>query len=127
LTEVQRDLDLFIPNDFAQALKERISRPFIFGPIEFTGLDQDPLPWNLPEVWGKVIQQLEMTPYLPENLCLHGFTVTAKGRRLKRRSTIVHHSRFLRNMQVSPIFPPEPEVVEVVEDEEKNEEDEDQD
>lgn len=55
LAEVKKDLDLFLPADFGVALKERIARPFIFGPIEFTGLDLDPLPWNLPEVWGKVI------------------------------------------------------------------------
>jgi hypothetical protein len=118
---------LFIPADFGVALKERIARPFIFGPIEFTGLDMDPLPWNLPEVWGKVITQLELTPYLPEDLCLHGFTVTAKGRRLKRRSTIVHHSRFLRNMQVWPVFPPEPEPVVIAEEEPKGEDEEEQD
>lgn len=27
------------PADFAEALKERIGRPFIFGPIEFKHLD----------------------------------------------------------------------------------------
>lgn len=35
----KKELDLFIPNEFAQTLKEKIPRPFIFGPIEFTGLN----------------------------------------------------------------------------------------
>jgi hypothetical protein len=30
---------LFIPNEFGLALREKIARPFIFGPIEFTGLN----------------------------------------------------------------------------------------
>lgn len=44
-------MDLFVPNEFGQALQERIKRPFIFGPIEFTGLnvkeDQDPFRYDL--------------------------------------------------------------------------------
>ncbi len=48
---------------------------------------------------------------MPDNLCIHGFNVTIKKKTLKRRSTIVKHSRFLRNLEVSPIFPPEPEPI----------------
>ena len=48
---------------------------------------------------------------MPANLCIHGYKVAVKGRTLKRRTTIVKHSRFLRNMEVYPIFPPEPETV----------------
>jgi len=46
---------------------------------------------------------------MPENICIHGFRVTIKKRTLKRRTTIVKHSRFLRNMEVYPQYPPEPE------------------
>jgi hypothetical protein len=46
---------------------------------------------------------------MPENVCIHGFKVTIKKRNLKRRNTIVKHSRFLRNLEVYPQFPPEPE------------------
>jgi hypothetical protein len=45
---------------------------------------------------------------MPDGVCVHGFQVTIKSKTLKRRTTIVKHSRFLRNMQVFPIFPPEP-------------------
>ena len=48
---------------------------------------------------------------MPESVCIHGFKVCIKKRTLKRRSTIVKHSRFLRNLEVFPIFPPEPEPV----------------
>lgn len=37
---VRKDLDLFNKADFGQALKEQVLRPFVFGPIEFTGLDE---------------------------------------------------------------------------------------
>ena len=63
---------------------------------------------------------------MPEALCIHGYKVTAKGRTLKRRSTIVKHSRFLRNLEVVPEVPVEPEPVEVV-DEEGEQENEDSD
>jgi len=69
---------------------------------------------------------LVKSPYLPENLCIHGFKVAIKTHTLKRRSTIVKHSRFLRNLEVYPIFPPEPEVV-VIEENQELKEDEDED
>lgn len=53
---------------------------------------------------------------MPENLCIHGFKVSVKGHTLKRRSSVVKHSRFLRNLEVYPKYPPEPVI------EEKNEE-----
>lgn len=58
-----------------------------------------------------IVELLLKSPYLPENLCIHGFKVAVKKRTLKRRTTIVKHSRFLRNMEVFPLFPPEPEPV----------------
>lgn len=65
---------------------------------------------------------LERTMLLPPSLCIHGFKVTAKLRNLKRKSTLLKHARFLRNMEVYPIPPPEPQAVE-----ENEEEDEDND
>jgi hypothetical protein len=44
-------------------------------------------------------------------VCIHGFKVCIKQRTLKRKSTILKHSRFLRNLEVFPIFPPEPVVI----------------
>lgn len=63
---------------------------------------------------------------MPDNLCIHGLQVMIKKRTLKRRSTIVKHSRFLRNLEVFPVFPPEPEpVVEAQPEENEEEPDED--
>ena len=31
--------DLFSPEGFEKALKKKVGRPFIFGPVEFEGLD----------------------------------------------------------------------------------------
>lgn len=106
-------MDLFIPNEFGQAVKEKICRPFVFGPIEFTGLNltEDIEPFRHDIARKYVIDTLEKTPYMPENVCIHGFKVTIKKKTLKRRTTIVKHSRFLRNLEVYPVFPPEPEPV----------------
>ena len=57
---------------------------------------------------------------MPDNLCIHGFKVQVKNKTLKRRTTILKHARFLRNLEVTPVFPPEPEPV--PEQEELNEE-----
>lgn len=35
----KRELDLNKPLDFAEALRDKVPRPFIFGPVEFSGLD----------------------------------------------------------------------------------------
>ena len=48
---------------------------------------------------------------LPSNLCIHGFKVKVKKRNLKRRSSLLKHARFLRNLEVLPVLPPEPEPV----------------
>ena len=34
-----KELDLFLPSEFGQALQAKIPRPFIFGPIEFGDLN----------------------------------------------------------------------------------------
>lgn len=52
---------------------------------------------------------LERSILLPSNLCVHGFKVKVKKRTLKRRSTLLKHARFLRNLEVLPVLPPEPE------------------
>jgi hypothetical protein len=106
----KRELDFFKPADFAEALRERVGRPFIFGPIEFTGLNHPAL-FNGEEWREVVINALETNLYMPENLCIHGYNVTIKNKTLKRASTIVKHSRFLRNMVVYPLFPEESQAI----------------
>jgi len=39
------------------------------------------------------------------NFCIHGYNVLAKGRRLKRTSTLLKHARFLNNLQITPVLP----------------------
>lgn len=36
---------------------------------------------------------------------MHGYNVLAKGRTLKRSSTLLKHARFLNNLQVTPVYP----------------------
>lgn len=35
----EEDFDLYLPASFQRALQARVPRPFIFGPVEFEGLD----------------------------------------------------------------------------------------
>ena len=74
-------------------------------------LSEEQEPFRAELVRQNVQEHLEKTPYLPEGVCIHGFNVTIKKRTLKRRSTVVKHSRFLRNLEIYPVFPPEPEPV----------------
>lgn len=88
-------------------------RPFIFGPVEFEGLDlaDEEQPFEPEAQREHVTNALERSILLPSNLCVHGFKVKVKKRNLKRRSTLLKHARFLRNLEVLPVLPPEPEPV----------------
>jgi len=48
---------------------------------------------------------------IPSGLCIHGYKVKVKRRNLKRRSSLLKHARFLRNLEVLPVLPEEPEPV----------------
>jgi hypothetical protein len=77
---VKKDLDLFVPSEFKQALHEKVQRPFIFGPVEFKNLNaveaEDPFRYDLARKY--VEEQLIKSPYLHENICIHGFKVCVK-------------------------------------------------
>ena len=51
---VKKDLDLYLPKEFAEALKEKIGLPFLFGPVEFNGLNVDDkaYPWDYRDIHG---------------------------------------------------------------------------
>jgi len=89
--------DPYIPASFERALKAKIARPFIFGPVEFEGLDltEEEAPFEPEAQRDKVASTLERGVYLPNNLCLHGFKVKVKNRTLKRRSSLLKHARFI--------------------------------
>ena len=55
-------------------------------------------------------------------ICVHGFKVGVKERTLKRSTSLLKHSRFLKNLVVIPVYP-EP-IIEQEGDEEKDGEDE---
>ena len=105
-----------------------MKRPFVFGPCSIEDLDlleeESPLRDDL--VREGIIEKLEETNGWLKGLCMHGYSVQIKDRTLKRRTTILKHARFLRNLKVSPNYPPEPEP-EVVEGEEGEKGDEDDD
>jgi hypothetical protein len=43
--------------------------------------------------------------FAESQICLHGYNILAKGRTLKRSSTLLKHARFLNNLQVTPVYP----------------------
>ena len=59
---------------------------------------------------------------MPQNIAIHGFRVKVKQRNLKRRTSLLKHSRFLRNLEVTANPPAVKEVVN-----EENEDDEEDD
>jgi len=59
---------------------------------------------------------------MPQNICIHGFKVKIKQRNLKRRTSLLKHSRFLRNLEVTANPPP---IKEVAQENEEDEEDDD--
>ena len=77
---VKKDLDLFVPAEFKQALQEKVPRPFIFGPIEFKSLNaiEADYPFRYDLARKYVEDQLIKSPYLHENICIHGFKVCVK-------------------------------------------------
>lgn len=108
----EEDFDLFVPASFERALQSRVPRPFVFGPVEFEGLDlaEADVAFEPEAQREKVTGALDRSILLPSNLCVHGFKVKVKKRTLKRRTTLLKHARFLKNLEVLPVLPPEPEA-----------------
>lgn len=95
--EATEVFDPNLPASFEKALKAKIPRPFIFGPVEFEGLNlsEEEAPFEPEAQRDKVAAALERGIYLPPNVCIHGFKVKIKNRTLKRRSSLLKHARFL--------------------------------
>lgn len=95
------------PDGFKGALEYHVRRPYLFGPVEFEGLDlsEEQQAFNAEEERKRVTDVLERGVGMPPGLCIHGYSVTVKDRNLKRRSSLLKHARFLRNLQVKPQMP----------------------
>jgi hypothetical protein len=108
---MDEDFDLTHPVSFQRALQARVTRPFIFGPVAFEGLDlaADDTPFDPEAERARVAAALERSPCLPDKLCTLGFKILIKKRNLKRRSSLLKHARFLRNLEALPILPDLPE------------------
>lgn len=122
------ETNLFLPDQFAKALARKIKRPVVFGAVEFTKLN-DAAGWDAQQQKEMVINVLENTEGLGERVtevCIHGYRVMVKERNLKRPSSLLKHGRFLSNVEVRPVYPPEPEP-EMADAEEAEEEEDRQD
>lgn len=113
----EETFDTSTQDGFDKALRHHVRRPFLFGPIVFEGLDLDDAvaQFDPEEQRKRVTDLLERGIHLPTGLCSHGYKVTIKKRNLKRRSSLLKHARFLKNLAVQPNGPPPP-VEEVKED-----------
>lgn len=113
MAEVKSEHDEGPPNlhdnkQYLSALKKTWPRPFTFGPIRFSDLNVDD-----PDVAAagdarrqQVAEHLTTMPTVTENpILIHGLNVLVKKRKLKRRSSLLKHSRFLQNMSVTPNVP----------------------
>ena len=120
--EVKKELNLNLPVEFRQAVQEKVGNNFVFGPVTFKNLDNDQ--FDEEKAREAVLEALSKAPEIPKGLFIHGFKVLIKGRTLRRATTIQKHSRFLANLTVEPIFPPEPKPVEDVNEEEGGREEE---
>lgn len=113
------ELDLNDPTEFAKALSRECPRPFTFGPIEFDELNLSPeeKAFNAEHARQSVIDCLDL--HMPQpSCCIRGHTISIKERNFKRRSTMLKHGRFMRNMQVVPVYPKP-----VIEEDDEGEED----
>ena len=120
----EETFDTSTQEGFDKALRHHVRRPFLFGPIVFEGLDLDDkvAQFDPEDQRKRVTDLLERGIQLPTGLCAHGYKVTIKKRNLKRRSSLLKHARFLKNLSVHPNGPPPP-VEEVKEDAEEDADD----
>jgi len=94
----------------------------VFGPIELSGLDQDST-FNAVKTTKQLIEMLEKKGGVigDDNICVHGYRTEIKQRTLKRRTTVLKHSRFLANLVVTPNVP---KIIEKKEDKDAEDEQE---
>lgn len=89
-------------------MRQRTPRPFTFGPIEFRhlNLSQEKNPFDDNRARQEVVDRLDTAIGQPI-ICIKGYEVLIKGKTLRRRTSILKHSRFLQNLTVVPNFPEE--------------------
>lgn len=92
---------------FTKALKASCKMPFLFGPIEFSNLNAqgEQASFDFEGERSKVTECLERSALYPGEIFENGFRVKIKNRNLKRRSSLLKHARFLRNLEVTPNLP----------------------
>lgn len=104
------DYNLEDPQEFGRALKERIGRPFAFGPIDLSNLNNSNTvnADNGVKIRQKVSKEFIKNKEIGEKdiaLCQNGYKVLVKDRTWKRSSSMLKHARFMQNLKVEPIYP----------------------
>jgi len=100
------------PADFAKALSRESPRPFTFGPIEFSELNEDTAAkaFDADKNKMRVIDSLDLHLQQP-SCCIRGHRVEIKGRNFKRSGTMLKHGRWMQNLVVAPVYPKPLKVV----------------
>ena len=96
----------------------------MFGPVRFKDLHLSPeIPFDYLGERQNVLMALQSSSLNAKSVCVHGYQVKVKARNLKRRSSLLKHSRFLRNLEVIPNGPPPKEETKEEGEEAANEDD----
>jgi len=91
-------------------MKELVPRPYVFGPIEFCDLNQPSEDFDAKKTRDTVVDTFEETHPKGDQLsecCAWGYRVQIKQRTLKRPGTVLKHSRFMANLVMKPVDPPD--------------------
>ena len=75
MVEEVHEIDMNDKGQFIKVLKEKVPKPFIFGPIEFSDLHLPEDEYEFPheEVRDGITRFLDRSPIMPPNLCQHGY------------------------------------------------------
>lgn len=84
-------------------MRERAPRPFTFGPVIFSELNSSDA-FDSADARQRVCDLVDTALGEPM-LCIKGYQVQIRQRTFKRRSTMLKHGRFLKNLLVTPIYP----------------------
>lgn len=104
------EYNLSDPLEFGRALRERIGRPFAFGPIDLKDLNNSNTvnSDNGVKIRQRITKEFIKNKEIGEkdtSICQNGFKVLVKDRTWKRSTSMLKHARFIQNLTLEPIYP----------------------
>jgi uncharacterized protein YdaT len=108
--KTERKLDMTIPRDFVEAFEDSI--PHLVGPIEFNCDDEV---FHPDDIQDGVERKFKRDNLEIEKMCIHGYDFIVNGKDLRHPNQILVHGKDVTKMILTPIVPPEKEVVDEIE------------